>query len=225
VATLTCDELEHDMRLAADASLDVAVHAIGDAAVRSVLDAFEKTRAAYAPLRLCMLRIEHAQLVHPRDVPRFKALDAIASMQPIHAPADRLAADARWGSRSQHAYAWRDLLDAGATLAFGTDAPVESLAPLRNLHAATTRRDMNSEPGDGWYPRQCLSLEEAVRACTQGSAKAERAAERRGTLATGMDADLVVLAPDPFPLEPDALRETSVELTMVGGRITFQGVG
>jgi predicted amidohydrolase YtcJ len=225
VATLTCDELEHDLRLAADAELDVAVHAIGDAAVRFVLDSFEKTRAAYAPLGQRMLRIEHAQLVHPHDVPRFKELGAVASMQPIHVPADWRAADAHWGERSRHAYAWRDLLDGGATLAFGTDAPVESLAPLKNLYAATTRRDSNGEPGQGWYPRQCLSLEEAVRAYTQGSARAERAAGRRGSLATGMDADLVVLAPDPFPLEPDALREISIELTMVGGHITYQGVG
>ena len=110
VPTLEPEELEADMRLAADAKLDVAVHAIGDAAVRAVLDAYEKTRATYPPMAERMLRIEHAQLVHPDDVPRFARLGVVASMQPIHATADWRAADAHWGRRARHAYAWRDLL-------------------------------------------------------------------------------------------------------------------
>jgi predicted amidohydrolase YtcJ len=198
------------------------VHAIGDAAVRSVLDAYERTLAAHPPLAQRMLRIEHAQLVHPNDVPRFASLGVIASMQPIHATADWRAADAYWGKRSRHGYAWRSLLDAGAGLAFGTDAPVERLEPLASLYAATTRRDPDGEPAGGWYPRQCLSLEEAVRAYTVGSAAAERASARRGTVSPGKDADLVVLSPDPFGLNAEALLSTRVELTMVGGRITFE---
>jgi predicted amidohydrolase YtcJ len=216
------DEMFHEMRLAADAGLDVAVHAIGDAAVRSVLDTYERTLAAHPPLAERMLRIEHAQLIHPTDVPRFAALGVIASMQPIHATADWRAADAHWGERSRHAYAWRSLLDAGAGLAFGTDAPVERLEPLASLYAATTRREPTGEPAGGWYPAQCLSLEEAVRAYTTGSAAAERASARRGTLSAGKDADLVVLSADPFVLESDALLSTRIELTMVGGRITFE---
>jgi hypothetical protein len=223
VATLTAEELEHDLYTAADAGLDIAVHAIGDAAVRRVLDVFERTRDTYPPLRQRLLRIEHAQLVHPEDVPRFARLGVIASMQPIHATADWKTADAHWGERSVHAYAWRELLQAGATLAFGTDAPVEHIEPLHSLYAATTRRDPSGEPGDGWYPRQCLSLEEAVHAYTRGTALAERAAGRRGSLAVGMDADLVVLKPDPFGLPAEALRETRVVTTIVGGRITFEG--
>ena len=225
VPTLQPEELEDCMRQAADAELDVAVHAIGDAAVRSVLDAYERSCAAYPPLRLRMLRIEHAQLVHPDDVPRFAQLGAIASMQPIHATADWRSAEAHWGARSQHAYAWRDLLNAGATLAFGTDAPVEHIEPLHSLYAAVSRRDPDGEPRDGWYAQQCLSLEEALRAYTAGSAAAERARARRGTLATGMDADLVVLTPDPLAgTRPasEALAETRVALTMVGGRITCE---
>jgi predicted amidohydrolase YtcJ len=97
------------------------------------------------------------------------------------------------------------------------------LHPLENLYAATTRVDPRGEPAGGWYPEQCVSLEDAIRAYTLGAAVAERASTRRGTLAPGMDADLVVLQPDPFVLESDALRETRVELTMVGGRITFEG--
>ena len=222
VPTLELEEIVEDMREAATAGLDVAVHAIGDAAVRSVLDAVERTRQLEPAARHTQMRIEHAQLVHPDDMPRFAALGVIASMQPIHAIADWHAADAHWGDRARHGYAWRSLLDAGALLAFGTDAPVERLEPLASLHAATTRRDPDDQPRGGWYAEQCLTLDEAVRAYTFGSAKAERAESRRGSLASGKDADLVVLRPDPFGLEPDALRETQIALTMVSGRIAHE---
>jgi predicted amidohydrolase YtcJ len=215
VPTLTADELADEMRHAADASLDLAVHAIGDAAVRAVLNAYATTRTAYPPLAERLLRIEHAQLIQPDDLSRFRPLGAIASMQPSHAVADRHTADRHWGARAEHGYAWRAVLDAGATLAFGTDAPVESIEPLFSLHAATTR--------GGWYAEQALTLEEAVRAYTLGSAMAERASQRRGRLTRGMDADLVVLSCDPFVEEADALLETRVDLTVVSGRITFQG--
>jgi predicted amidohydrolase YtcJ len=223
VPTLQPDELAEAMRLAADAELDLAVHAIGDAAVRRVLDTYEQTRSAYPPLAERMLRIEHAQLIHPDDLPHFARLGAIASMQPIHATSDWRSADTHWGPRARHGYAWRDVLRAGARLAFGTDAPVERIEPLPSLHAAVTRLDQHGEPAGGWYPLQSLALEEAVRAYTSGSAAAERASARRGSLAPGKDADLVVLTPDPFSLTPEALLETKVELTMVGGRITFEG--
>lgn len=225
VATLSGEELEEAMRQAADAGLDIAVHAIGDAAVRRVLDVFERTRHAYPLLGQRLLRIEHAQLVHPDDVPRFARVGAIASMQPIHAVADWRVADRHWAERARHGYAWRSMLSARAKLAFGTDAPVESIEPLHSLYAAVARRDASGEPIGGWYPEQCLSLEEAIRAYTQGAAAAERALGRRGMLAAGMDADLVVLAPDPLGGPPEALKETSVLLTMVGGRITFEGAG
>jgi predicted amidohydrolase YtcJ len=223
VATLSAEDLDHAMCQAGDAGLDVAVHAIGDAAVRGVLDAFERTCATHPPLAQRLLRIEHAQLVHPDDVARFARLGVIASMQPIHAVADWHVADQYWGDRARYGYAWRAMLDAGARLAFGTDAPVESIEPLHSLYAAVARRDAAGEPRAGWYAEQCLSLEEAVRAYTQGSAAAERAAARRGALAAGMDADLVVLAPDPFERPIEALQEVSIALTMVGGRITFEG--
>jgi predicted amidohydrolase YtcJ len=125
--------------------------------------------------------------------------------------------------RARHAYAWRELLSAGAALAFGTDAPVERIEPLLNLYAATTRSDPSGSTAEGWYAEQCVGLDEAVWASTRGSAMAERAAGRRGSLAAGMDADLVVLGPDPFGAPPEALLETHVLLTMVGGRITFEG--
>jgi predicted amidohydrolase YtcJ len=225
VATLSAQELEAAMRQAADANLDVAVHAIGDAAVRRVLDVYESTRSAYPPLSHRLLRIEHAQLIDPDDVPRFARLGVFASMQPIHAVADWRVADRYWGDRARHGYAWRSVLDAGAKLAFGTDAPVESISPLDSLYAAVARRERTGEPRDGWRMEQSITLEQAVRAYTAGSAAAERVLGRRGMLAPGMDADLVVLSPDPFSgVEPaEALCQTSVALTMVGGRIIFEG--
>jgi predicted amidohydrolase YtcJ len=191
--------------------------------VRSVLDAYAATRETHPPLRERLLRIEHAQLIHPDDVPRFRELGVIASMQPIHAIADWRTADTHWGARARHGYAWRALLDAGATLAFGTDAPVERLEPLASLHAAVTRQTPDGQPAGGWYPHQRVSLEEGVRAYTAGSAVAERASERRGSLKVGNDADLVVLGPDPFGRAPEVLAETRVEVTVVAGRIVYEG--
>ncbi len=224
VPTLSPEELAESFLTATDDQLDIAVHAIGDAAVRRVLDAVERARRDYAPFRQRMVRIEHAQIVDPGDRTRFRELGVVASMQPIHAIADWRVADRHWGERSHQAYAWRAMLETGATLAFGTDAPVEHIEPLHSLAAAVTRRDSEGEPAGGWYPEQCLGLEDAVRAYTLGSAMAERAAGRRGTLAAGMDADLVVLSPDPFGKSAEALCQTRVALTMVGGRITFEAL-
>jgi predicted amidohydrolase YtcJ len=221
LATMTRAELDALIERALGAGVSVALHAIGDRATREALDGVE--RLAPADRARLRPRIEHAQLVHPDDLPRFAALDVIASLQPIHAAADWRTADAHWGERSRFGYAWRTLLDAGATLAFGTDAPVERIEPLLTLYAATTRRDLQGEPPGGWYPAQRISVAQAVAAYTLGSARAEHASHRRGMLRIGMDADLVVLEPDPFSLPADALRDVRVALTMVGGRIVFHG--
>lgn len=219
--TLAPEELVDDLRVAADAGLDVAVHAIGDAAVRRVLDAVEATSAARPTQH--MVRIEHAQLVRPDDVPRFAALQVVASMQPSHATSDWRAADTHWGTRARHGYAWRTLLNAGARVAFGTDAPVEPIQPLPSLYAAVTRQDAHAQPPGGWYPEQRLSLLDAVRAYTLGAAYAGRAEQLRGSLSVGKQADLVVLSADPFEADPAALlHEIQVELTMVGGQIVYQ---
>jgi predicted amidohydrolase YtcJ len=220
--TLRPDELRADLRTAAQVGLDVAIHAIGDAAVRGVLDAVEETRRAEPRLAERLLRIEHAQLVQPSDRPRFAALDVIASMQPSHAVSDWRAADAHWGARARNAYAWRSLLAAGARLAFGTDAPVERIEPLPSLHAAVTRLDLDGQPPGGWYPDERLELLDAVRAYTLGAAGAGRAAHRRGSLAVGKDADLVVLSTDPFQQPAAALLDARVDLTIVGGKIVYQ---
>ena len=155
-------------------------------------------------------------------MPRFAALGVIASMQPIHATQDMLAADALWGKRSAHAYAWRSLLDAGAVLAFGSDSPVEDLNVMMGIHAAVTRRRADGSPGpDGWYAEQCLTVDEAVYAYTAGAAYASGEEAIKGSLAPGKLADLVVLSQDIFAIDPAAILETDVIGTMVGGELVY----
>src|SRR5439155_25156800 len=131
-------------------------------------------------------------LIHPEDVPRFARLGVVASMQPIHATSDMHMAERHWGGRARHGYAWRSLRRAGATLAFGTDAPVEPLEPLRSLYAAVARRREDGEPAAGWYPEERLTLAEALEAYTLGSAIGLGARDELGDLAVGKRADLVV---------------------------------
>jgi predicted amidohydrolase YtcJ len=221
------------------------VHAIGDRANREVLDAIAAARAEEDPTgkqqtansklqatkdewpaAICNSplrhRIEHAQIVHPADIPRFAALGVIASMQPIHATQDMRIADALWGARSAHAYAWRSLLDAGAVLAFGSDCPVETLSVMAGIHAAVTRRRADGSPDPaGWYGAQRLTVDEAVYAYTVGCAYASGEEAIKGSLAPGKLADLVVLSQDIFTIDPMAILETEVIGTMVGGEWVY----
>jgi predicted amidohydrolase YtcJ len=202
------------VRAAAEGGLQVAVHAIGDAANRVALDAFEATRPAWHGRGL-RPRIEHAQLLHPDDVGRFAQLGVIASMQPSHAPSDRDGADAAWGERAAGAYAWRALADAGAALAFGSDAPIEPLQPLQGVHAAVNRTLDGRPP---WRAEQALTVAEAVAGFTTGAAYAIGREARLGRLSPGYAADLVVLDDDPFTCAPERIASIGVVATMVGGR-------
>jgi predicted amidohydrolase YtcJ len=144
-------------------------------------------------------------------------------MQPIHAPSDMLMADRYWGERAALSYAWRTQLTHGATLAFGSDAPVESPNPFWGLHAAVTRQRADGLPGvEGWRPEQRLSLLEAMHGFTTGAAYAAGMEDRLGKLAPGYLADLLVLAADPFTCTPHQLREIQPVLTMVGGEWVYQ---
>ena len=234
----TPEHLREVIGKASRAGIASFVHAIGDRANREVLDAIAEARKVEAvdaallrntpyaiphtPSRL-RHRIEHAQIVHPADVPRFAALGVIASMQPIHATQDMLAADALWGKRSSYAYAWRSLLDAGAVLAFGSDSPVEDLGVMKGIHAAVTRRRPDGSPGPaGWYGEQRLTVNEAVYAYTAGAAYASGEEAIKGSLAPGKLADLVVLSQDIFTIDPQAILETEVVGTMVGGEFVYR---
>jgi hypothetical protein len=220
IAVIPPAELREIVTRANAHGMSVVVHAIGDAANRSVLDAIAAARATAIPLRLPN-RIEHCQILDPNDIPRFAELGVIASMQPIHCTADMVMADRLWGSRCATSYAWRSLLSAGATLAFGSDAPVETLDPWAGIHAAVTRQTTDGRPEGGWYPEQRLTLSEAIAAYCIGPTIAGADADRRGRLRPGMLADLAVLNGDPFQLPASQLYTLHAELTMVGGQIVF----
>ena len=218
IARLGETEAAELARRAARGGLAVAIHAIGDRANTRALDALE---AALRDGQLPALphRIEHAQLVFPADAARFGRLGIVASVQPCHIPGDWRAADRHWGDRSRHAYPFRSLLAGGATLALGSDVPVEGWDPFRNLYAAVVRRGWDQRPPGGWYPEEALTLAEARRAYTLGSAAARGEAHRRGRLAPGMDADFVAVSGDLFDLPPEAWLELRCELTVVGGDV------
>jgi predicted amidohydrolase YtcJ len=221
LATLSEEELYAAVHKANQNGISVIVHAIGDAANRKVLDAIEVARSDSAPLAVPN-RIEHCQVIHANDLPRFAALGVIASMQPIHATSDMLVADELWGKRCALAYAWRSFLESGATLAFGSDAPVETLNPWPGVHAAVTRQRADNTPEGGWYPEQRLSVEESLRAYCHGPAVAAAEANERGTLAPGMLADLAVLDRDPFRTPPAELHKISATMTIVEGNVVME---
>jgi predicted amidohydrolase YtcJ len=208
---LTRAELEELIRRAAALDFPLAVHAIGDAANRTALDAFEATREAWQPRRLRQ-RIEHAQLLAPEDVPRFGELGVAASVQFSHAPTDRELAEAAWPGLLAGAYAYRSLWDAGALVVNGSDAPIEELDPLAGIRAAVQR---------DWLPEQALTVEEALLATCVHPGWLTGEERRRGTLVPGRLADLVVLDRDPLSIPADELTEVSVVATMVAGRWTF----
>lgn len=227
IPTLSEEQLVSDISRANAAGIACAVHAIGDAACHMVLNAFEM--AAHAapgpgPRRL-RNRIEHVQLLHPDDLTRLARLGIVASMQPLHATSDMLIAERYWGARCAGAYAWKSLLDAGTSLAFGSDCPVEIPDPLAGIHAAVTRRRADGSPGpDGWRPEQRLSVEQAVRAYTLGGAYAGGRDGELGSIAPGKLADLTVLDRDLFSIDPREIRETKVSATMVGGSFVYSAL-
>jgi predicted amidohydrolase YtcJ len=204
----------------ADASAggwQIAVHAIGDAAIHAVLDAFEAAGGG----KELRHRVEHVQVIAPADVARFAALSVIASMQPTHATSDMPWAEARVGAdRIQGGYAWRTLLDAGATLVGGSDFPVEDVGPLLQLYAAVTRQDADGNPPGGWYPAQRMTLDEALRAFTVTPAFAAFVQGDRGRVRRGMVADLVVV--DGALAADRTLLDRKVDLTIVGGKVVFE---
>jgi predicted amidohydrolase YtcJ len=215
------EELFEIGRQAAEAGLSLAVHAIGDRANHEVLNAFEQLRGHEAERGLPALRhrIEHVQILHPVDRPRLAGLRIIASMQPVHATSDMLAADRFWGKRSRYAYAWKTQQNHGALLAFGSDAPVESPNPFWGLHAAVTRRRADGSPApEGWYPAERVTMQTALEAYTLGPVFATGMEDRLGKLRPGYLADLIVLEQDPFTCPSDDLFNLAASATMLAGR-------
>ncbi len=204
------------------AGLQVMVHAIGDKANDTMLSTFERvTKENGAKDR--RFRIEHAQHIRMDDIKRFGQLKVIASMQPFHA-----IDDGRWAwkrideKRLKGTYAFRSLLDSGATLAFGTDWAVAPLNPLLGIYAAVTRRTLDDKNPNGWIPEQKISVEETLRAYTSGSAYAEFQENVKGTITIGKLADLVILSDDIFTINPNKIGETKVLTTVMDGKIVFE---
>ena len=205
-----------------NAGFQLAFHAIGDATNRIALNTFAAVVERNGP-RDRRPRIEHAQVVAPEDFPRFAELGVIASMQPVHESSDMRWAQARLGSdRSKGAYAWNTMLKQGARLAFGTDYPVEPVNPLRGLYACVTRELPEGGPAGGWQPQEKIPLEDCIRAYTEGSAYAEFEEGKKGRIAPGQWADIVVLSADITKIQPQQLLTTKVLQTFVGGRLVYE---
>jgi predicted amidohydrolase YtcJ len=216
VEITTGAELEEIIRRGAERGWPVGVHAIGDQANRNALDAFEATRDAWQPQGL-RHRIEHAQCLTPADLPRFAELGVACSVQFSHAPSDRDLADRLWAGRLDGTYSFRSLLDSGALVANGSDAPVEELDPIAGI-AAGVLRSIDERPA--WRPEETLTVEQALHATCVAPTFLSGDERRRGRLIPGMLADLVVLDRDPLAVEPEELRDLQVVATMVGGRWT-----
>ncbi len=210
-------KLKNLMSRAAMDDFQVAVHAIGDAANAQVLDAINELSETYKGDR--RWRIEHAQIVDVKDLPRFAEHGTIASMQPSHATSDHRMAPARLGpARLGGAYAWKTMLDEHVPLAFGSDYPVEDPNPFPGLADAVTRQDATGDPPGGWLPEQKLTLQQAFAAFTIGAAYAAKAEDRIGSLEPGHYADFILVDRDPFQVGPEALREMKVLETWIGGQ-------
>jgi len=200
----------------AQAGFQLGFHAIGDKAAAMALDAYAQPGVS----RTARNRIEHAQVVDPADIPRFKQLGVIASMQPNHLLTDMNWAEERLGSeRAAYSYAWKAFLDAGVRLAFGTDYPVEPITPFRGLYAAVTR--MNEAGTMTYFPQNTLTRGQALYAYTQGSAYAEFAEKHKGKLAPGYDADFILVDRDLYTVGAPAILGTQVLETFVAGKASY----
>lgn len=207
-------------REAVSGGFALAIHAIGDLAVQTLLNALTRLREfeRNQGIKPMPHRIEHLQIIHPEDIPRMAQLGITASMQPIHATSDMEMADTYWGDRTCFAYASKLQLDQGVQVIFGSDAPVESPNPWLGIHAAVTRRRVDGSPGpEGWHPEGRLSLEQTLKAFTGAAGEASGKGNQQGRLAPGCWADCVVLANDPFKLEPDELWKIQPVGTMING--------
>ena len=219
---LNVEHFYDSLRQADKAGLQLSIHAIGDRANRTILDLYARLEKENGPADR-RVRIEHAQHLHPADYERFAKLGVIASMQPYHA-----IDDGRWvenvigAERTQSSYAWKSLLDAGATLALGSDWPVAPLDAVMGIYAATTRRTLDGKTPNGWVPEQRITVAQAVHAYTMGSAFAEHQEAVKGSIEPGKLADLVVLSDDIFVIAPEAIERTKVDMTIFDGKVIYE---
>jgi predicted amidohydrolase YtcJ len=219
--------LEEDEMLArvlgcAQRNIPVSVHAIGDRGNRTILDILEKVNYISGKTDL-RHRIEHAQILHPDDIPRFMRIGVIPSMQFTHCTSDMPWAEDRLGEeRLVGAYAWRSLMNTGCRIPGGSDFPVESIDPLLGIYAAVTRMDINGDPAGGWFPGQCLTVQEAISSFTIDAANAVNQENDRGTIETGKYADFVVLSNDIMEVVPGDIPSIDIIATIIAGTIEYR---
>ncbi|HAK55602.1 MAG: amidohydrolase [Vicinamibacterales bacterium] len=219
---LTEDEIYDTILRGLEAGFQTATHAIGDAANRVVLDAFERA-IAESSVEDHRLRVEHAQILHPDDIGRFAEMGVLPSMQPTHATSDMdWVADRVGEERLEFAYAWRTLLDSGVPIIGGSDAPVESVKPLWGIYSAVTRQHHAPGDADPWHPEQLVSREEALRMFTIDAAYGGFEEELKGSLEVGKLADIVVLSRDIMTIPAPEILQTEVVMTILGGRVVYE---
>jgi predicted amidohydrolase YtcJ len=219
--TLPLDDLERTAQIAVENDFQLCVHAIGDRANRETLDLFQQTFEAHADKSDLRWRVEHAQHLHPDDIPRFAELGVIASMQGVHCTSDGPWVPDRLGmQRSEEgAYVWRSLWDSRAVVTNGTDAPVEDVDPIQSFYATVSRRMAD---GEVFFPEQKLSRDKALRSYTINAAHAAFEEQSKGSLSPGKLADIVVLSQDIMTIAEEAIPDTQVLYTIVGGEVVYR---
>ncbi len=219
--TVSLDEMRTTAEMAIENGFQLCTHAIGDRANRETLDVYEAAFKAHPDKKDLRWRVEHAQHLSAADIPRFGALGVIASMQGIHCTSDAPYVLARLGPEraKEGAYVWRKLMDTGAIIANGTDAPVEDVDPLPGYYALVTRREKN---GDVFYGDQKMTRDEALRAYTLNGAYASFEEKTRGSLAPGKLADIVVLSDDITTAPEDRIQKAEVLYTIAGGKVVYK---
>lgn len=224
VMTTSATEIHSLTKSALQRGFQMCTHAIGDAANRITLDSYEQALREVPEVHDPRLRIEHAQVVAPQDIPRFAKLGVIASMQPTHCTSDMGWAEKRLGpERVKGAYAWRSLLETGVHLPLSSDFPGETLNPFYGMYAAITRQDPSGNPPGGWHPEQKLTLEEALKGYTVEGPYAEFEEKTKGSLEPGKLADLTVISTDITKVPATQLLSVRVLKTLIGGKVVYDG--
>ena len=221
LAMMPYDEFENMVVTADKFGFQIGVHAIGDKGNNWVLNSYEKAQQVNGK-RDSRHRDEHAQTLLLADIKRFAQLGVIPSMQPTHCISDKKFCEKRIGpERALSAYAWKSLADAGAMLAFGTDYQVEPLNPMEGLYAAVTRKDRLGESGEGWHPEQKITMEQAIKYYTLGSAYAQFMENRKGIIKKGYLADIVITDKDLLTIPETEIMKTKVDYTITGGKVVY----
>jgi hypothetical protein len=221
LAMMPYEEFENMVVTADKYGFQIGVHAIGDKGNNWTLNAYQKAQEVNGK-RDSRHRDEHAQTLLLSDIPRFARLGVIASMQPTHCISDKKFCEKRIGSeRAKGAYAWKSLADAGAILAFGTDYQVEPLNPMEGLYAAVTRKERLGEEGEGWFPKEKVSIEKAIEYYTLGGAYAQFMENRKGVIKTGYLADIVITDKDLLTIPENEIMKTRIDYTITGGKVVY----